>query len=883
MTRRLLIAAACAAASLAAAPAAAPALPSQFEEVELATGLAKPTAVAFAPDGRMFIAEQVGRVRVREADGTLRADPLVDWRDRVNAFGDRGMIGIATDRDFADNGYLYLLFVADNDAIDDDGPHSSRLVRVTVSADSDVVAEKTILGGDADKGECGWPPADGSHTTLGDAYLDCLPAWGTTHVVGTVVSDPRDGTLWVGTGDATSVAFSDGNRPRRMQTYNEESFAGKLLHIDREGRGLPGHPFCPGVSDRTRTCAKIHAKGFRNPFRFTIPATPGAPPIVADVGNEQREELNFARPGGNYGWPCWEGSNHRPGYYSNYIDCRPYQEIVSGVVQGPRNVDPPDFEYLHGGGEAAIQAGPVYEGDQYPEAYRGSLFFGDYALGFIRRFAPDGAGGWQITPSTVESFVNPSSALLFTQRGAFTQMTSAPNGDLVITDFLTFGPSGVGPGRVVRVAYAGSNLRPIARASIVCDEADEPCDEVDPGDEVRFTAEGSRDPDTDPIAYAWDFDGDGETDSTAREPAHTFPARGIHPVRLTVTDGRGGSAEATVAVLAGERRPRVTIERPLTESLYDGGAEVAFAGAATDAEDGDLAPARLRWEIELVHGTHIHPIVDLAGRADGTFTAWQDHGLDSYYRLRLIATDSTGLEASATTTIRPRPADIRIESSPAGARIAVDDETVTAPATVRTASGLRSALRAPETFARDGRTWRFTGWDDGAALLEREYEVPRGGGTLVARYAADPLPPAPRQAAPAAPLPPAPAPAPVAPPRVAPAVQLAAPWLGRSSAVRTISGTLTGIDARPAVGVALARRAGTRCRWWDARVRRFGRVASCTRPVWTAARVRRTAAGWRFDASLRAAVARRPGTVRVRAVVRGRTVAQVTVRVPAAR
>lgn len=890
MTRRLLAALACCAAGIAAAPAAALALPVQFEEVELASGLSKPTAVAFAPDGRMFIAEQAGRVRVREADGTLRSAPLVDWADRVNAYGDRGMVGIATDRDFADNGFLYLLFVADDDEVDDDGPHSSRLVRVQVSADNEVVAEKTLLGGDTDKGQCGWPPPDGSHTTLGDAYLDCLPAWGTTHAIGTVASDPRDGTLWVGSGDATNVAFDDGNRPRRMQTYNEESFAGKILHIDREGRGLPGHPFCQGVSDRNRTCAKIHAKGFRNPFRFTIPTAPGAPPIVADVGNERREELNLARPGGNYGWPCWEGDDWRPGYYVNYATCKPYQQTVDGVVR-PKDVDAPAFQYHHGDGDAAIQAGPVYEGDQYPAEYRGSLFFGDYAQGFIRRFPADGAGGWTIAPSSVESFDLPSSAELFTQRGAFTQLTSAPNGDLVVTDFLTFGPSGVGPGRVVRIAYTQSNLRPIAKASITCDDADAPCDEVDPGEPVAFTAEGSRDPDVDPIAYAWDFDGDGTTDSTAREPVRAFPDRGIHTVRLTVTDGRGGSADATVAVLAGERRPRVTIERPATETLYDGGAKVAFAGSATDAEDGELAPERLRWEIELVHGTHVHPVVDLAGRADGAFTAWQDHGLDSHYRLRLVARDSTGLEASATTTIRPRPADVRVDTSPSGVDVAVDDETVRTPATVRTASGLRSTLRAPETFVRDGRTWRFSGWDDGPASAERGYLVPRDGGALVARYVADPPASAPRTGQPSAPdapvpgagAPPSPAPLPPGEPRATPALRLTAPWPGRRRVARTVSGTLTGVDARPAIQVALARRAGTRCRWWTTRIRRFGRPASCRTPVWTTARVTRTAAGWRFDAPLRAAVARRPGTLRARATVSGRTVAQVTVSVTAAR
>lgn len=888
MIRRALMTLACCLAAGAAAPAAAVALPAGFEEITLASGLTQPTAVAFAPasDGRMFIAEQAGRVKVRASDGTITV--LLDWRDRVNSFGDRGLIGIATDRDFAANGYLYVSFVADDDDVDDPGPHSSRLVRLTVSPANEVVASKSIAGGDADQGTC--PTPDGLHTTDADAKRDCIPATTPYHAVGTVVSDPRDGTIWWGTGDAESVSFTDANRPNRLHTYNEESYAGKVMHVDRDGRGLPGHAFCPGVTDLDRICTKIHAMGFRNPFRFTVPAQPGKPPIVADVGDLRREELNLATAGGNYGWPCWEGSNVRPRNYSTYAGCGPYVSnppFGAGASGGtPRNVIAPTFEYDHDGADAAVLAGPVYEDDDYPAEYRGSLFFGDYARGFIRRFpAGPTPGTFSITPASILNFGQANSSVLFASRAAFTQLTTAPNGDLVVVDFVTPGPSFdfTGPGRVVRIGYAPANRAPVARARIVGGE------EVASGSEVRFDGTSSSDPDGDPLTYAWDFDGDGATDSTEAEPVWTFAQSGVKTVALVVGDGRGRTDRVTIQVLVDRHRPQVTIETPSPGELYDGGRTIALRGDATDADEpAGLGDARLRWEIRLLHGEHFHPLVDIVGRT-GAFTAWQDHGLDSSYRIRLIATDADGLEGSATVDIAPRPATVGVRSDPPGAPIEVDDEQRTAPVDVPSAVGMLSRLRAAADFTRDGRLHRFVRWEDGSTARERSYEVPRGGGTLTAVYAAAPAEVDPRtERTPSVP-PPAPAFAPrggPAPPTrgsAAPVLRMTSPWPGRRRTARMVTGTLTGVDARPAIGVAVGQRAGSRCRWWNARDRRFGRAGSCAAPVWTAARVTRTSAGWRFDAALRAAVARRPGTVRARAVVGGRTVAQVAVRVAAAR
>jgi glucose/arabinose dehydrogenase len=85
-----------------AGPAAATTRPSGFGEVDLSSGgLNSPTAVAFAPDGRQFVTEKSGRVRVVTASGAVLATPLLDIRAKVNSYSDRGLLGIATDKDFA--------------------------------------------------------------------------------------------------------------------------------------------------------------------------------------------------------------------------------------------------------------------------------------------------------------------------------------------------------------------------------------------------------------------------------------------------------------------------------------------------------------------------------------------------------------------------------------------------------------------------------------------------------------------------------------------------------------------------------------------------------------------------------------------------------------
>ena len=87
--------------------ATAATLPSGFAETRVATGLANPTAMAFAPDGRLFVCQQGGQLRVIK-NGALLASPFLTVN--VNSSGERGLLGVAFDPNFASNGFVYVYY-----------------------------------------------------------------------------------------------------------------------------------------------------------------------------------------------------------------------------------------------------------------------------------------------------------------------------------------------------------------------------------------------------------------------------------------------------------------------------------------------------------------------------------------------------------------------------------------------------------------------------------------------------------------------------------------------------------------------------------------------------------------------------------------------------
>jgi glucose/arabinose dehydrogenase len=379
----------------------------------------------------MFVAEKQGRLLVVDPH---RATPteVLDISNHVNTFDDRGLLGVAVDPNYKRNHFVYLLYTYEDNPADYVGPKVSRLTRVLVSP-SDTVAgglsspTETVVLGAVSSAPC--PAASNSN--------DCLPADGEAHSGDTVRAAP-DGTLWVSNGDGAGDRTVDG---LAFRAYDETSYAGKILHVDRAGNGLPGHPFCPADDTLTDVCTKVYALGFRNPFRFSL--TPGAGPVVGDVGWTNWEEIDFVTAGGNYGWPCWEGLTHTPGYSSDPRCSDPNTGIYTQSTVPPVYV----FDHSHPGPFGlAVVAGPTYTGTGYPAGFAGTVFFGAYGGGFVRRLVVNDAR--QVT--AVEDFATGVPAL--------SGLESAPRtGDLVYVDI---GKGTPGSGSVHEIVYASGPAGP---------------------------------------------------------------------------------------------------------------------------------------------------------------------------------------------------------------------------------------------------------------------------------------------------------------------------------------------------------------------------------------------------------------------------------------
>lgn len=691
-------------AALTLAPAAKAAYPTGFEVRPMIEGLSQPVAVDWAAGGRAFVAEKPGVLKT-VAPGGAAATTVLDWRNKINDHGDRGLEDVAVDSSFATNGYLYLAYVKELQPLtpDSDAPMVSQLVRIEVDPATGQLADpnvlpKVVLGSQASQ-RCPAP----SNT------LDCMPADSSTHMIGTVKSD-ADGTLWVGHGDGAGFSNVD---PQAFRSLDPVSLAGKVLHVDRDGKGLPGHAFCSADTDLSHACTKVHAKGFRNPFRFQL--GPAGKLLLGDVGWNTREEVNVVdAKGKSYGWPCYEGTIRTPGY-EDRPECAPIYAAAAetGPIHDyPHCPDnpPPTLEC----GNASL-GGPEYTGDSYPAGYRGSFFTGDYVSGKLLRFEPAPGGGYKPPVEFSDSWYG-------------VDLEPAPdNDDLAYVDF----GSGAGPdGSVNRIAYSTGNRTPVAGGSATPPSGSAPLS-------VAFTSSGSSDPDGDTLSYDWDF-GDNSSHATTATANHTYTAVGSYTATLTVSDGRGRSATKRFTITAGDTAPLARIESPTAGSLYRDGGTVRLLGSATDAEQGELPDSALDWTVILHHGTHTHPLTSFQGRADADFTTQTDHDADSYYEIVLTVTDAQGLTDTDRLEIRPETTTARIESTPTGAPVSYGGRTGTAPFTQTTAVGYRTSVTAQSSFTSGGRPFLFDSWSDGQPGNVRSVDVPPPPGlSLRALYLED--------------------------------------------------------------------------------------------------------------------------------------------------
>jgi putative heme-binding domain-containing protein len=237
-------------------------LPPGFEVRTIATGLTGCTALETAADGRIFLCEQTGALRVVK-HGKLQENPFV--RLPVDSFWERGLIGVTVDPDFPRTPHVYVCYVAEEPY-----PHH-RISRFTAEGDVAVEgSEKILLVGDDQRKLGGKVP--GGHQ-------------------GGALHFGRDGKLYVGIGEQTAETPA-----QRLDT-----FQGKILRINPDGTIPEDNPFVAQAAGKYRA---IWALGLRNPFTFAVRPSSGEL-LINDVGGKF-EEINRGVAGANYGWPTIE-------------------------------------------------------------------------------------------------------------------------------------------------------------------------------------------------------------------------------------------------------------------------------------------------------------------------------------------------------------------------------------------------------------------------------------------------------------------------------------------------------------------------------------------------------------------------------------------------
>jgi glucose/arabinose dehydrogenase len=282
----------------------------------------------FAPDGRLFVCLQGGQLRIIK-NGGLLTTPFVSLT--VDSVGERGLLGIAFDPNFASNQFVYLYHTVPGT------PAHNRVSRFTANGDVAVAGSET-------------------------AILDLNNLSSATNHNGGAIHFGPDGKLYIAVGENANGA--------NAQTITNR--LGKILRINSNG-SIPADnptsfPGIPGVT--TNENQAIWAVGVRNPFTFGF--QPGTGRLfINDVGDSTFEEINDGIAGSNYGWNICEGFCSPPS--ANFRD--------------------PLFVYGHGTGSTtgcAIVGGAFYNPaiNQFPASFTGKYFFGDLCSGWIRLFNP---------------------------------------------------------------------------------------------------------------------------------------------------------------------------------------------------------------------------------------------------------------------------------------------------------------------------------------------------------------------------------------------------------------------------------------------------------------------------------------------------------------
>jgi cytochrome c len=650
---------------------------SSFEKVTLDDNTSAPFALDVAPDGRVFFTELVrGQIRVwNPQTQSVKTAITLD----VYSGGEDGLLGITVDPNFQTNHYIYVYYAPDSADNADPANFFSRVSRFTVDANSDIdpASEKLIIEVPASR-----EPDEPGHT---GGNLDFDLDGNLLLSVGDDVnphSEPSGGYAPLSERDGT---FHDA----RATSANTNDLRGKLLRITPGADGgytVPaGNLFDEAQDTNDKTRPEIYAMGFRNPFRFSVDPTTGwigladyAPDSgterPADRGPAGIVEWNLIKSPGNYGWPLCMGNNEpfrdvdyrtNPVTVGDFFDCaNPVNDSVknTGLTQLPP-ARPPLMYYgytkssvpavIPAGGGLAPMGGPFYDYDpdlvsdvKFPQYFDGKPFFYEWSKNRIYSMLLDDDG----TKLEKISRFLPTETFLSPQ-----DMKFGPDGALYTLEWGGgFGRDNPNSG-IYRVDYISGSRSPIATATATPDNGSAPLP-------VAFDGTASRDPEGDPLSYAWDFDGDGTTDATTATASYTFTTPGAYSARLTVTDAAGKTGTTVIPITVGNSRPQVSFNGPVNGGFIDWGDQIAWDVEVTDP-DGGVNEDDIIVQPALGHDSHTHPTVAQNGPTGSVVTdlgSGHSEDMKVFFALDARYTDAGGgagvppLTGSSTVVLQPK-------------------------------------------------------------------------------------------------------------------------------------------------------------------------------------------------------------------------------------
>jgi cytochrome c len=579
---------------------------SRFTKIVLGEKLDEPMELTALKDGRILFVERKGALKQYDPNtgqittiATIPVNTKYTNAKGVKREAEEGLMGIEHDPNFEINHWIYLYY-----ADPDEKQHV--LARWELNGSTLVTESKKIL------------------LTVPQQREECC------HTGGGMTWD-KSGNLYLTTGNNTSNSGTPGyanlderkgweNWDDQRGAGNTNDFRGKILRIKPEANGSYSIPkgnlyeTLPNNGDGL-VKKEIYTMGHRNPWRPTIDSKTGYlywgevgpdASLDSEQGPRGYDEFNQARKASNFGWPYFIGNNQAYpdwDFETNKLIPNSKQDPNNIVNLSPNNTGlknlPPavpafiwypyalseDFPLLGASGRSAT-GGPIFRSSDFPNGkrvfpsyYEGKWLIVEFMRGWIMAVTMDENGNYK----SMERFM-PG-----TDFGSAIDMDFAPDGDLYVLEYGTAWFKGNDNAKLVKVEYNAGNRMPKVVA-----KADNLSGAVPL--KVKFSSEGTADPDGDKLSYTWEILGKNyKKILKTTSPSILFDKPGTYDVTLTVKDGKGEENSESLQIKAGNEPPKVALNiKKGNKTFYFPNKTVEYEVAVTDKEDGSLSNGKIK-------------------------------------------------------------------------------------------------------------------------------------------------------------------------------------------------------------------------------------------------------------------------------------------------